>query len=367
MLVAAAAGIAFAVDISATVKMDATLANDNGEEVEFLKLNSKDQKDSDALIFSASGEKAGGQFQVWYKYDGSDGAQAGVDVSDPADPKVNLSSTLGVRKANIWVKPIDMLKITVGDVNLDSYKEHIFWWHGVYGEQPGTWGAFGGDYLAGAGAKVELTPIENLSIEAGIFAGANKALFSTLDDYEYGAFGLKAKYGFGPGSATVVFANKGKDADKIIGVGADFSGVEGLYAMANLNFCLNNSDGFKAFTLDDYVEYSLDAFKVQVHLPFSLFKVGDDFKTGLHATVKASYAIDGFTPYLLISNEPDGDKGWDFSADEFNFTMTFKPGVEFKVGDAAFNVGFRADVASKAANDYDKFNWSVPVEISLGL
>jgi len=64
VLPAAAAGIAFAVDISATVKMDATLAGDSGEDVEFLKLNNKDQKDNDALIFSASGEKAGGQFQV---------------------------------------------------------------------------------------------------------------------------------------------------------------------------------------------------------------------------------------------------------------------------------------------------------------
>ena len=366
MLPAAAAGIAFAVDISATVKMDASLANDSGEDVEFLTIKNKDQKDSDALIFSASGEKAGGQFQVWYTYDGTEGK---LNVSDvPVDENDNIvGQYLKIRKANIWVKPIDMLKITVGDVNLDSYKEHIFWWHGVYGEKPGSWGAFGGEYLAGAGAKVELTPIENLSIEAGIFAGTGKALFSTNDDASYGAFGLKAKYGFGPGSATVVFANKGKDADKIIGIGGDFTGVEGLYAMANLNFRLNNADGFVAFTLDDYVEYSLDAFKVQVHLPFSLFKVGDDFKTGLHATVKASYAMDAFTPYLLITNEPDGDKGWDFSADEFNFTMTFKPGVEFKVGEAAFNVGFRADVQSKAANDYDKFNWSVPVEISLGL
>jgi len=263
-----------------------------------------------------------------------------------------------------------MLKVTVGDVSMDSYKEHIFWWHGVYGGTVGRddWTAKGGDYIAGAGAKLELTPIENLSIEAGMFAGTGNALFSTNKDSSYGAFGLKAKYGFGPGSATVIFANKGQDQLKLLGIGADFSGIEGLYAMANVTLGLNNADGLVSVAVDDYFEYSLDALKLQAHLPFVLFKDGDDFKAGLLATFKASYALDGFTPYLLISNEPDNPvAGWDFSADEFNFTMTFKPGVEFKVGDAAFNVAFRADVASKAANDYDKFNWSVPVEISLGL
>lgn len=348
-MVAAAAGIASAVEFTSKVKMGANVANDAGEAVEFFKVKNTNQKDDDTLIFTFNGEKAGAQFKAWYNYTG-------------ADP-----DNLGVRGANIWFKPIDMLKVTVGNIGLDSYKEQIFWWHGVYGAKPGSWGAFGGNYLEGVGAKVELTPIDGLSIEAAIAPGIDTALLSTADGYGYKGYALKAKYGFGPGSAAVVFADKGKDADKLIGIGADFSGVEGLYAFANVTLRLNN--GLVGIALDDYVKYSAGALTVQAHVPFVLYKSGDKMVPGVLATVKASYAMGAFTPYLLVSTEPDGDKGWTFGdgADKFNFTMTFKPGVTFNVGEASFDVAFRADVDAGAAVDAEKFNWSVPVDISISL
>ena len=71
----------FAVDISSTVKMNADIVRKSGDNVEFFAVNNKDQKDSDALIFSANGEKAGGQFQLWYRFDGTDGGNIYKDIS----------------------------------------------------------------------------------------------------------------------------------------------------------------------------------------------------------------------------------------------------------------------------------------------
>ena len=55
----ACAATMFAVDISSTVKMNADIVRKSGDNVEFFAVNKQGQKDNDALIFSANGEKAG--------------------------------------------------------------------------------------------------------------------------------------------------------------------------------------------------------------------------------------------------------------------------------------------------------------------
>lgn len=353
----AMAATIFAVDFTSTVKMSTTIANKNGDAVEFLKVNSKDQKDNDALIFSGASDNAGGQFQLWYCFDGTDGTASGAPTFPTAKAAIH------VRNAKIWFKPIDQLKITVGNVAIDSYKEQIFWWHGVYGAAPGSWGAFGGEYQGTqAGVKAEFRA-DALTFEAALFQGIDTALFSTAEGYGYKGYAVKAKYAFESGSAAVVFSDKGKDQDKVIAVGADFSGISGLYFFANFNARLNN--GLQGISLDNYFKYSADALTIQGHLPFVMFKDGDKMVPGLYATLKVIYALDGCSPYFMATTEPDGDKGWRF--DNFEFDMTFKPGVTFNVGSAGFDAAFRLDVdTNKAANKTD-VNWSVPVEISIGL
>ena len=82
----------------------------------------------------------------------------------------------------------------------------------------------------------------------------------------------------------------------------------------------------------------------------------------MHASVKASYTIDAFTPYLLVTNEPDGDAGWVFD-DNFadNFKITTKVGTTFGVGSANFDACLRLDFAK------DTVNWKVPVDITVSL
>ena len=356
---AACAVSMFAVDFSATVKMDTTIAAKNGDYVDFLKVNEKDQKDGDALIVSGSSDKAGGQFQLWYRYDGTDGTASGAPVVPTANAAIH------VRNVNVWFKPIDQIKVTVGNVAIDSYKEQIFWWHGVYGAKPGSWGAFGGEYIGTqAGVKAEIKPIDNLQIDAALFQGINTAEFSTSPNSAYKGYGFKAKYGFDGGSVAAVFVDKGKDADKYVAIGADYSGIAGLYFFGNASFRLNNN-GLQGFAFDDYVKYSADALTIQAHLPFVMFKDGDAFKAGMYATLKVLYAMDGFTPYLLCTTEPDGDAGWTFD-DKFKFFMTFQPGVTFNVGSAAFDAAFRLDFNDANAGSA-KVNWKIPVGITVGL
>ena len=357
----------FAVDISSTVQMEASIINDDANDnIEFFTLKNKNQKDADALIFSASTDKAGANFQLWYNYDGTNGENIYTEEGGK-DGDANKSKQvhgLRIRGVNLWFKPIDALKVTVGDINLDSYKEQIFWWHGVYGEKPGTWGAFGGEYIAGNGFKLDVTPMDGLDITAAIFPGIDTPWVSTAANSGYMGYGFKVKYTYGAGSVAAVWADKGKGKDKIIGIGSDYN-ADGLYFFGNVNFRFNGDFAFQAVTIDDFVKYSLDAFTIAAHLPVSIYKAGDTMKVGLHASVKATYALDAATIYFLASNEPDGDGGWLF--DDFKFKMTFKPGVTFNVGSASFDVAIRADVDAGAAASAGKFNWSVPAVIKVGL
>ena len=365
----------FAVDISSTVKMNADIVRKSGDNVEFFAVNNKDQKDSDALIFSANGEKAGGQFQLWYRFDGTDGGKSYKDISKKEagtsagswedDNVAGTPHGLRIRSVNLWFKPIDMIKVTVGNVSVDSYTEKIFYWHGVHGEKPGTWGNFGGDYIAGVGVKTEVSPISGLDITFAFMPGIDTAWISTAEGSKVTNFALKAKYSNIadlPLSATVVYADK--DQNKFIGIGADYGNLygAGLYAFANISIAFDKDFKFTALSVDNYEKYSVDALKVEAHLPVSIYKNGDKVGVGMHASVKASYTIDAFTPYLVVTNEPDGDTGWIFD-DNFadNFKITTNVGTTFGVGSANFNAYLRLDFAK------DTVNWKVPVDITVSL
>ena len=97
----------FAVDFAATIKMAGDIAGGavtegTADTTYIWKLNSNDQKDADALVVSVNGDKAGANFQFWYNYAGND-------------------ADLKVRSTNLWFKPIDMVKVTVGDVSVKTY------------------------------------------------------------------------------------------------------------------------------------------------------------------------------------------------------------------------------------------------------
>lgn len=364
MAAAAMAASMFAVDISSTMKMDISAAKKNGDAIDFLTLNEANQKDSDALIFSANGDKAGASFQLWYKYDGTNGENTYNDVGGLyGDPnKAAEFHGLRIRNVSMWFKPVDALKVTVGDTNLDSYKEHIFWWHGVYGAKPGSWGAFGGEYIAGNGFKAEYTPINGLELTAVALPGVGNAFISTAKGSKVANYGVKAKFNIGtvadlPMTAAALYVDKG--SQKYVAIGADYGNEWGgnFYAFANVSLNLNDN-GLAGLAIDNAEYFVFDALKVQTHLPVVLYKEGDAMKVGLYATAKATYSLGSCSPYLILSNNRDGDAGWCF--DNFKFAMTVQPGVTFNVGSAAFDASLRLDIA-------DSVNWQVPVAITVGL
>lgn len=358
----------FAVDFAAKVQMAGSIAKKNGDNVDFITLDKKDQKDADALVISASTDKAGANFQFWYTYCGGAAPEATTTATTGDDGTITYTtaitpnSIIQVRSVKLWFKPIEQLKVTVGDVGFSPlYKEHIFWWHGINGGAAvGTYGAFGGDYFSGAGLTADLS-INSLSVTAALIPGFN-AFVSTKPNYGYKSWGISAKYAFDGGSVGVAFADKGFNEAKTVSLGGEYT-ISGLYANVNLGARFGNS-GFLSFSIDDYLEYSLDALKIQAHLPFVFTKSESTIVPGMYATVKLSYAIDGLTPYFLASTEPDGDSGWTLD-NSFKFKMTFQPGVTFNVGAASFDIAFRADVDdSKEGNS--KFEWKIPFSIGVG-
>ena len=393
----------FAVDFNARVIMEGSIADgtidiDGDKEkegaVNFWKLNKKDQKDADALVLSANGDKAGAQFQMWYNYEGGDAA------------------ALKIRSTSLWFKPIDMLKVTIGDVDVGTYKEMIDWWKVAVGNSASehdNWGT-GGQWssyatVSGAGLSVEVTPIDGLWLSAGVVATPDTNLaqikFNGTKDETYGAYGVAAKYNLSnllglPMTAAISWRDSGKDSYKIAAIGADYGNnfAAGLYAMLNVRFffedfsyktidtdvsglpqmytwTLNNA--LRGIAFDNYFKYSVGALNVQARLPVTVRTVKDlkgDKKASAWGLpedpsymcyeVKVTYAFDSFNAYLDIEN--DNACTFNSAAKETFLNMNVQPGVTFNVGTCALDVGLMIDVPNaKGAN----IGWSIPFTASV--
>ena len=406
----------FAVDFNARVIMEGSIADGtidiNGDKdkqgaVNFWKLNKKDQKDADALVLSANGDKAGAQFQMWYQYEGGDKA------------------ALKIRSTSLWFKPIDMLKVTIGDVDVGTYKEMIDWWKVASGEtavthQTYTWSSYA--TVSGAGLSVEATPIDGLWLSAGVVAtpGTNLAQIK-FDDFKnetYGAYGVAAKYNLSnllglPMTTAISWRDEGKGSTKILAIGADYGNnfAAGLYAMMNVRLRFENlnlldkvwgidaSDGSQWFAknvltavvIDNYFKYSVGALNVQARLPVTVRGLVKDMKLkdgGKKASdygyspkfdqsymsyeIKATYAFDSFNVYLDIENDnactftsypnPKKEKERSLNPKETFLNMNVQSGVTFNIGTCALDVGLMIDVPNKKGAN---IGWSIPFTASV--
>ena len=400
----------FAVDFNARVYMTGKIADGtidiNGDEkkegaVNFWNLAKQDQKDADALVLSANGDKAGAQFQMWYNYEGGDAA------------------ALKIRSTSLWFKPIDMLKVTIGDVDVGTYKEAIDWWKVAVGNSASehdNWGT-GGQWssyatVSGAGLSVEATPIDGLWLSAGVVATPDTNLaqikFDGLKNETYGAYGVAAKYNLSnllglPMTTAISWRDAGKGSTKILAIGADYGNnfAAGLYAMMNVRFFFDkatfsyfdstvasgNAIGknyewtaknvLRGIAFDNYFKYSVGALNVQARLPVTVRglvkdmtennKKASDYgytpKTDpsyMSYEVKVTYAFDSFNAYLDIEN--DNACTFNSAAKETFLNMNVKPGVTFNVGTCALDVGLDIDVPNKKGAN---IGWSIPFTASV--
>ncbi len=387
----------FAADMAAKVYMTGNVAggtfNGDATEAYFWNLTKQDQKDADALVISTNGDKSGANFQFWYNYDGSG------------------SANLVVRSTNLWFKPIDMVKVIVGDVSESNYKEHIDWWKVAKGEaasahQTYTWSSYA--TVEGSGLAVEVTPIDGLTVNAGVAPGAGTNWMDiSKSGVSYLAYGAGAQYNFSnllgiPLSAAISWRDAGNDAEKILSIGADYGNdfADGIYAMVNLRvrwdqtkFTVAYGDennttttvtralSLDAIALDNYVKYAAGALKIQVRAPITIrgiFGTPDkkyDFMNttyGLDSAtvdkawasadpcwmsyeVKIAYALGSFTPYLDIENDTAVTFNSDFGKKLLN--TTFQAGVSLNVGSCAIDIGAKLDLSGA---EEGKISWSVP-------
>jgi len=357
--IAMAASI-FAVDFAGRVYMTGDVisgSSADGSSVEILKLKSSDQKDADALVVSGNiDDKAGAQFQFWYNYAAGD-------------------KTPKLRNTNLWFKPIDQLKVTIGDVSVTTITETLHYWKDPTGDSIADSRSWAGKYssyatVEGAGVALDITPIDGLWIGAGVAAGTDTA-FVTIPsegDAAIKAYGLGVKYDLaGATDLPIVIAaswrDEGTDARKILAIGGTYGAryAEGFYAMVNAR--LNINDGLKGIAIDNHFRFASGAFEAQLRAPVIIRLAGtDDDPSYLEFSGKVSYALDGFTPYLLFGSDINNAGEIAFNNFGDDFTLTIKPGVTCNVGACALDVAAKIDISSGSEKT---IAWSVPFEASV--
>ncbi len=341
----------FAADFAARVVMEGSLAGGNKADTYIWQLNKKDQQDADALIVSVNGDKAGAQFQLWYNYAGDDAA-------------------LKVRKTNLWFKPVDMLKITVGDVSSGAwFGNTLDYWKNPCGGSVadyGTWAAKFSSYatVEGSGVMAELTPVEGLVINGGITAGAGNS-FMTIKGKTVAAYGIGAKYTLGdiPLTFGATYRDAGKGAAKLISVGALYGNpyADGIHESVNARMRLE-AGKLAGITIDNYTRYAAGAFVAAFRAPVTI-RLADNDPSYIDWSAKFTYACDGFTPYLLMGSDVDNNGA--ITLDK-NFGKTFEmqiqPGVTLNVGSCALDVAARINVLP---GEKHAISWALPFTASV--
>lgn len=346
----------FAVDFSAKVYMNADIAKSNGDNVDIFVLNAADQKDADALQMSVNGDNAGASFKLWYNY-----------ASGDNDPKI--------RGANLWFKPSDMFKVTVGEVSVGTYTEMLHWWKAPIGTSLSASQSWNGKYssyatVEGSGLSVDITPVDGLLITGGIAAGTGTAFIATGDTTAVKAYGIGAKYSNIAGlplSAAITWRDAGTDANKVLAIGADYGNAwaDGFYGFINarMNFdVVDEASELNGIAFDNYFKFTAGALVAQLRAPVIVRLSGEETDPSyMEFSGKVSYNVGAATPYLLFGS--DLDNGGEISFADFGgtFLIQIKPGVTFNVGSCSFDTGFKLNIP---AGDADA-TWSVPCEMTV--
>ena len=307
------AGAAFAADVSASVYMTGSLLNvatGDTTTIKALTVNKQDQKDSDALIFNYAGESAGAHFQGWYNFTGA------------------ASDALVIRSASLWFKPIDAVKVSVGNVGSYSYTERTNWWKDITGcsaAQSNCWDHKYSNYIGveGAGVLAEIT-VDKLYATVGFVPGAgNFAFTSTGDTTSYKAYGATAQYSIADNiGAAIGWRDEGTDEPKILSIGANYGPYSGpFYQFVNVRLFFDNQNssgwtdadkvkpdglgmGLRGIGIDNWGFVTAGALTVEYRVPVTvrgfIVPSGSTDPSFLTYQVKAKYALSNCTPYFDI-------------------------------------------------------------------
>lgn len=351
---------AFAVDFSASVDMKADLWGTNG-----FVMGNPGQSDADLLVFAVSTDVAGANAQI----------RTGNAKDD---------TTANVRNLAVWFKPVSQLKITVGNIGSGLYTEQLNWWHVPNGQAAGNGWASAAGVPDNKGLLVEVTPVDGLTIAAGIAPGFGNPLLIDADAATTGnqlavgpntKWGLLAKYNIkGFGSVGAAYRYNGATTTSTAGVftsdwqtvriGVDVNAVPGLYAFVTgiVRFDANASS-VSSITVDNYAAYTAGAFTVKGEFPVTIRTTGvATDHSYLSYDVKASYKVlDNFSPFFRITQDgASGDaSNCNIEFGNIHFAPKVQLGADYSFGKASLNTAIRIDVPAAAGGTV---TWSIPFE-----
>ncbi|MEE3313370.1 MAG: hypothetical protein VZR56_04325 [Treponema sp.] len=361
MLVAAAAGIAFAAEANVTARGSMNVVQFESTSGAKPKVFSFDNNNNDhyewsqgGLKFDFSGEKAGGSLVM----DGHDSI---------------------IESMTVWCKPLDVLKLTIGDQNVCTNVESIDW-SKLYNVDT-------------KGFAVTLSPVEGFNLDlvfgkdgygdwlnngdlARILAKASySADFGTasvvfgykgdshgfmngataLDDVEYGYYrdGDTWKYGIVNEESNtyagddVEYKSK-KDSELVFGAG--FSGNAGpvsFFADVAATIAPQADKAFSSVGFDAFATFAQDALTAKAYVKANIKpNASGKAKTDVGFKLKGEYSLGDVTPYVVISSD-------DLIIDDGDIGLKIKPGFTANVGECAIDVAVEAKIKQARSVDND--------------
>ena len=291
----------FTADVSAGVRIEGSLFDHAGDTNTALTINHNNQFYHKPIAFSIADDQAGGTLKL-----------TDLDGADSPD-------TVQSRCWSIWFKPVDVLKITVGEWTGNMNQETIDWCNtdsGI-GAEDGTW-------------TVSLTPADGLSIDLSLVPGWGKAW---LNGSDIGTTGFLMNYNADFGKVSAVF--EGKDNFKTLKFGAAYANtfdslqmfVNFLGFYANENFAKVRGEVFLKYNADalSIASFLVGGYNLKAGYDASWWHIGNFGGEGAFfgCSVKLTYAMDGINPYLYI-------KSANWLADPLAFEI--KPGFTTRCG-----------------------------------
>ena len=350
-MAAVAPTAAFAMDLSASVKTGVDVATFTSKEgsstLEALKPTSN--KDDNSFQFSVSGERAGATIKL-RNLAGVETSATGIALDDNGQIKMENAKPVGISKplvdfnvAQIWFKPFEALKVTVGTGCGVAGNGNPAGWQQIFGTD-------------GTGVQLDVS-VSGLSVTAGFNPGFGTALLksetagntttNTMAGSVYGKISYALPFGsiYGAVSGGTGGTRSAWRADKMggswggnykVGFGAGFSGnFDPLSVIVDFAGFINNADKFDDVTFDVGVKFASGDFSVAAFVPATIWLVDGidaDKKVAVGYEVKATYAIGGLTAYIdSWSGDVLGYK--EDRASKLDDRIKVKPGVSGKVGD----------------------------------
>lgn len=339
----------FAVDFTAGFQLKGDVLSYNGDSknIDVFKLSHENTKDDKPFIFSISSDKVGGTLKF---YDNSSTKFVTYNDKnyngeyDEDEFSVDAVSVMMANYWNIWFKPLDFLKVDLGNHDTKLNCEQITWWMGKV--------------LATSDWGIKATfNFDALSISAMLNA-ANGTYWASKPNggkLTLGETALYASYGADFGTISALFV--AKDTFKDIAIGAGYKNTFGsitMFADAAFNYV---KDGDNTLAVDADVKYAQDALSAEAYVKWSASDIENIKKDTMDIMLQAKvgYNVSGGTVYVKFVDK-----------DVFDFLKksnldTLELGFDGYMGAMSYNIA--AKVSSTWAG---KINFSVPFWVRLG-